>query len=138
MASKFFSLSNALALAGHPIAQQGKQGGPDTVRSVGIIYDEHRQLFQAVFFCEKPDVSRLAQDVERAGFLLHTIFELQPISDPDPGDYPVMRELRTSARKAQPSAAQKAQPSARKARKAVDARARAEEAVELLRQLMVL
>jgi len=134
MASKFFSLSNALALAGHPIAQQGKQGGPDTVRSVGIIYDEHRQLFQAVFFCEKPDVSRLAQDVERAGFLLHTIFELQPISDPDPGDYPVMRELRTSA--AQKARTDKARPAARKPRQ--DARAKAEEAVELLRQLLVL
>ena len=146
MGSKFFSLSSALAMSGHPVAAQGRDGGPYSVRSVAIIYDRSRSLFQAVFFEDGLDAERLARDVERAGYLLHTVIPLSALDDPDPGDYPVMRELRTSAQKAQPSAAQKAQPSAaqkaqpsaRKARKAVDARARAEEAVELLRQLMVL
>ena len=135
-ASKFFSLSNALALAGHPIAQQGKQGGPDTVQSVAVVFDRDRSLFQAVFFTDGLDANRLAQDIERAGYHLYTVLPLH-VCDPDPGSYPVMREL---LRTATPPAAAKpaaAKPAAAK-RSTAAARARAEEAVELLRQLLVL
>ena len=120
MRSKFFSLSSALAMSGHPVAAQGRDGGPYSVRSVAIIYDRVRSLFQAVFFEDGLDKDQLARDVERAGYSLHTILPVPPLSQPAT------------------TAAEPARPAARKARKAVDARARAEEAVELLRQLMVL
>ena len=141
MASKFFSLASSLAMSGHPVAQQGKQGGPDTVRSVGIIFDRSRQLFQAVFFEDGLDTNRLAQDVERAGYHLYTVLPLH-VCDPDPGSYPIMRELlrtATPTAAAKPAAAKPAaaKPAAAK-RSTAAARARAEEAVELLRQLLVL
>jgi len=116
MASRFFSLANSLALAGHPIAPQGKDGGPSVVRSVAIVYDRHRQLFQAVFFEDGLDKRQLEQDIARAGFELHAILPIPPLP--------------------QPSMAEPTRPAARKPRQ--DARAKAEEAVELLRQLLVL
>ena len=144
--SRFFSLSYALAATGHPVAQQGKQGGPDTVQSVAVVFDRGRSLFQAIFFTDGLDANRLEQDITRAGYHLYTVLPLH-VCDPDPGSYPVMRELLRTATPpaaakpaaAKPAAAKPAaaKPAAAK-RSTAAARARAEEAVELLRQLLVL
>ena len=136
MASKFFSLASSLAMSGHPVAQQGKQGGPDTVRSVGIIFDRSRQLFQAVFFEDGLDTSRLAQDVERAGYHLYTVLPLH-VCDPDPGSYPIMRELLRTATPP-PAAAEPSRPAAPRKPRSAERKQKAEETIELLRQLLVL
>jgi len=136
MASRFWSLSNSLAMLGHPITPQGRDGGPSMVRSLAVVFDPQRQLFQAIFLSDGLDANRLEQDITRAGYHLYTVLPLPPVSDPDPGSY-----TPAVPRTATPAAAEPARqrPAAtRKSRKAVDARARAEEAVELLRQLLVL
>jgi len=143
MASKFFSLSHQLELVGHPVAAQGRDGGPSVVRSVAIIYDRNRSLFQAVFFEDGLDTQQLEKDVTRAGYLLFTVLPLPPVDDPDPDDDQVMRELRTrtsatSTRTAKVRLADAAKGSTATRKPRQDAKAKAEEAVELLRQLMVL
>jgi len=134
--SKFFSLSNSLALAGHPIAKQGKQGGPDTVQSVAVVFDRGRSLFQAVFFTDGLDANRLEQDITRAGYHLHTVLPLH-VCDPDPGSYPIMRELLRTATPP-PAAAEPSRPAAPRKPRSAERKQKAEETIELLRQLLVL
>ena len=122
MGRKFFSLSSVLSLAGHPITPQGRDGGPDFIRSVAIVFDRNRKLFQAIFLGDGLDIRRLALDIAQAGYELHTVLPVQP-AEP----YPPSAVESGRAR----STAPRSTATARKPR-SVD------ELVEVLRQLQVL
>jgi len=134
MGRKFFSLSSVLSLAGHPITPQGRDGGPDFIRSVAIVFDRNRKLFQAIFFGNGLDISKLAQDIAQAGYELHTVLPVQP----EPGTVPPSAvasghtRSTSSARKARTSADASSDQVSQAAARAL----RAAEAMDLIRQIL--
>jgi hypothetical protein len=126
MSSKFFSLSHSLSLSGHPVAPQGRNGGPDCVRHLAVVYDRQRGLFQAIFFGSGLEENRLARDIAQAGYTLHAVLPVPaPAETPAPG-----RKPRRSQQSTRPAAAAST-PSDTDLNKA-------EQVVGLLRQLLSL
>ena len=132
--SRFFSLSYSLSALGHPVASQGRDGGPSSVRSVAIVFDRSRSLFQAVFFTDGLDIQRLAQDVGQAGYELHSVLPVQPPPGSVPPSAAAGRQRTSASRKAQTATSADAQvdPLTREAARAL----RAAEAKELLMRIL--